>query len=30
MYPDGFYTSVNPSGLKDNTNALVIRTGYSF
>ncbi len=30
MYPDGFYTSVNPNGLKDNTNALVVRTGYSF
>ena len=29
-YPDGFYTSVNPNGLADNTNALVVRTGLSF
>ena len=30
MYPDGFYTSVNSNGLKDNTNAIVVQTGYSF
>jgi hypothetical protein len=29
-YPDGFYPLVNPQGLKPNTNALVIRTGWSF
>lgn len=29
-YPDGFYMSVNPDGLADNTNAVVVRTGYSF
>jgi hypothetical protein len=30
MYPDGFYTQVNPQGLKPNTNALVVRAGFSF
>jgi hypothetical protein len=29
-YPDGFYTSVNPLGLADNTNALIVRTGFNF
>jgi hypothetical protein len=29
-YPDGFYTSVNPNGLQDNTNAIVVRTGLNF
>ena len=30
MYPDGFYTPVNPKGFEPNTNALVVRTGFSF
>jgi hypothetical protein len=30
LYPDGFYTAVNPSGFADNTNAIVVRTGFSF
>jgi hypothetical protein len=30
MYPDGFYTSDNPQGLKPKTNLLVVRTGWSF
>jgi hypothetical protein len=30
QYPDGFYTQVNPQGLKPNTNALVVRAGFSF
>ena len=29
-YPNGFYTQVNPQGLKPNTNALVIKTGVNF
>ncbi|MGD1106852.1 MAG: hypothetical protein ABR865_07385 [Terracidiphilus sp.] len=29
-YPDGFYTNVNPNGIAANTNALVVRTGFSF
>jgi hypothetical protein len=28
--PDGFYTKVNPHGFADNTNALVIKTGFNF
>jgi hypothetical protein len=30
MYPDGFYTQVNPQGLVPNTNALIVRSGFSF
>ena len=30
MYPDGFYTSDNPQGLKPKTAAFVIRTGWYF
>jgi len=30
QYPNGFYTQVNPQGIKPNTNALVVRTGFSF
>ncbi len=30
QYPDGFYTQVNPQGLKPNTNAIVVRAGFSF
>ncbi len=30
MYPDGFYTQVNLQGIKPNTNALVVRAGFSF
>ena len=30
LYPAGFYVNVNPNGFADNTNALVIRTGFSF
>ena len=30
LYPVGFYNSVNPNGLKPQTNALVIRTGVNF
>ncbi len=30
QYPDGFYTQVNPQGLSPNTNALVVRAGFSF
>ena len=29
-YPNGYYTTVNPNGFVDNTNALVVRTGFSF
>jgi hypothetical protein len=29
-YPDGFYPQVNPQGVSPNTNALVVRTGFSF
>ena len=29
-YPDGFYPQVNPQGISPNTNALVVRTGFSF
>ena len=30
QYPEGFYTQDNPQGLKPNTNALVVRAGFSF
>jgi hypothetical protein len=30
MYPDGFYTAVNPQGLKAKTNFLMLRTGWNF
>ncbi len=30
QYPDGFYPQVNPQGIKPNTNALVVRAGFSF
>jgi hypothetical protein len=30
LYPDGFYTQVNATGFKPNTNALVVRTGFNF
>ena len=29
-YPNGFYSTVNPNGFANNTNALVVRTGFSF
>lgn len=29
-YPSGFYDVDNPQGLKPNTNALVVRTGFNF
>jgi hypothetical protein len=29
-YPDGFYPQVNPQGFKPNTDALVVKTGFSF
>jgi hypothetical protein len=29
-YPDGFYPQVNARGFKPNTNALVVRTSFSF
>jgi hypothetical protein len=29
-YPDGFYNVDNPQGLKPNTNALVVKTGFNF
>jgi hypothetical protein len=29
-YPNGFYTQVNPQGFKPQTNALVVRTSFSF
>jgi len=29
-YPNGFYTSDNPQGLKPNTNALVLKTSLNF
>ena len=29
-YPAGFYANVNPSGFANNTNALVVRAGFSF
>ena len=29
-YPNGYYTTVNLNGFVDNTNALVVRTGFSF
>jgi len=30
LYPNGFYTGVNPLGLKPNTIALVVKTGFNF
>ena len=30
QYPNGFYPQANLNGLQDNTNALVVRTGFSF
>jgi hypothetical protein len=30
LYPAGFYGNVNPKGFAANTNALVVRTGFSF
>lgn len=30
MYPSGFYAIDNPGGLKPNTKALVIKTGFNF
>lgn len=30
QYPDGFYPQVNPQGLAPNTNAVAVRTGFSF
>jgi hypothetical protein len=30
QYPDGFYPQVNPQGLSPDTNALVVRAGFSF
>ena len=30
QYPDGFYPQVNPNGLKPDTNALVVKTGFNF
>ena len=30
VYPDGFYPQVNPQGFRDNTNAIVVKTGFSF
>ena len=30
FYPAGFYANVNPKGFADNTDALVVRTGFSF
>jgi hypothetical protein len=29
-YPDGFYPQVNPQGFSPNTNAVVVRAGFSF
>ena len=29
-YPNGYYTTVNPNGFANDTNALVVRTGFSF
>jgi len=29
-YPDGFYYVDNLQGLKPNTNALVVKTGFNF
>lgn len=29
-YPDGFYAQVNPQGFAANTNALVVKTSFSF
>jgi hypothetical protein len=29
-YPDGFYSQVNSQGFKPNTNALVVKTSFSF
>jgi len=29
-YPNGFYTLVNPDGFKNTTNAIIVRTGFSF
>jgi hypothetical protein len=29
-YPNGYYSTVNPNGFVDKTNALVVRTGFSF
>jgi hypothetical protein len=30
MYPDGFYAANNPQGLKPDTKALVVKTGFNF
>jgi hypothetical protein len=30
IYPNGFYRKDNPQGLKDNTNALIIKTSVAF
>jgi len=30
LYPSGFYAVDNPEGLKNNTNAFVLRTGFNF
>jgi hypothetical protein len=30
LYPAGFYSNVNPKGFANNTNAIVVRTGFSF
>jgi hypothetical protein len=30
FYPAGFYAAENPKGFADNTNALVVRAGFSF
>jgi hypothetical protein len=30
LYPAGFYSNVNHKGFSDNTNALVVRAGFSF
>ena len=30
QYPDGFYPQANPNGLKPDTNALVVKTGFNF
>jgi hypothetical protein len=30
LYPAGFYANVNPNGFANNTNAVVLRSGFSF
>jgi hypothetical protein len=30
QYPDGFYSAVNPLGLKPDTNAFVLKAGFNF